>query len=282
MSAQYWIAQHLQDLFRKEPRNVGVIVRMRNTTVGRFFGEDAEQRVDGRKLRVLPYPDVYRQWVEYWRSEMQKPGENVSDRLTGQFYRVVDGGAVDEIGNDSAMDVANYLYALLVSEGGFREALATTNEEEETEEAQPLLRFDSSVEEIFHESNLLADEDKVLAPAHPIRRGEKVQGKTVIHVPAFVQRNGTLYVMETVDFTGPQKQRSRDHAGWSAYMFNDLRKADRTAECISIIKISDEDLQNEHVDNGLTVLKNESEIVNWAEPHQRERFLAERRKVAVG
>ena len=99
--------------------------------------------------------------------------------------------------------------------------------------------------------------------------------------PAFVQQNGRLYVMETVDFTKLQKKASRDHAGWSACMYRDLRTAHGTdVEPISIVKVTDADQDIDDVRNGLALLKNESNIVNWLSEPERTEFLEERRRIA--
>jgi hypothetical protein len=114
MVARYWIAQHVEDLFRNEPRNVGVFVRVGSSVAARFFGEVEGGGIDGRKLKSLPYPDVYRQWVEYWRDQVAS-GREKFEQVSGSHYWVVEGGAVSDIDRDSADEVAAYLYSLLVS-----------------------------------------------------------------------------------------------------------------------------------------------------------------------
>ena len=56
--ARYWIAQHIQDLFRKEPCNVGVILQVNGLTLTRFLGEKEDGRIDGRIIRGLAHPRV--------------------------------------------------------------------------------------------------------------------------------------------------------------------------------------------------------------------------------
>ena len=47
MSAKYWIAQHVADLFRNEPKNIGVVVDAVGIKKARFFGEaDASGGID--------------------------------------------------------------------------------------------------------------------------------------------------------------------------------------------------------------------------------------------
>ena len=98
MKAQYWIAQHISDLFRNEPRNIGVFVRIGDNTAARFLGETNGGQIDGRKLRGLNHPDVYRQWVDYWRSQLSEESLDELVEHSGSHYRVLDAGQVTDTG----------------------------------------------------------------------------------------------------------------------------------------------------------------------------------------
>jgi hypothetical protein len=278
MSARYWIAQHVEDLFRNEPRNVGVFVRCGDGVVARFFGEDTDGDVDGRKIRGLPYPDVYKQWVSYWRREVLagKPIDGIATSSTSN-YRVITGGEVSDVGTDSPSDVANYLYSVLVSEGGFMEATVG-----ELPDAPNAVQLSAEVSDALDARQLLIRDERAQAPvAHPVRRNVRLNGKVATYRPAFTQQNGTLYIMETVDFSRAKKTTARDHAGWSAYMFRDLRQSTKASEALAIIKMSEADQEVEEVRTGLALLKNESDLVNWSDEVERARFLEDRRRIAV-
>lgn len=269
MVARYWVAQTIEDVFRNEPRNIGVFISHQGEIAAKFYGEAEDCQIDGRKVRSLSHPDVYRQWVNYWRS-MIGPSLDVGEllRTSGANYRVIQGGEVSDVGHDSASDVANYLYSMLVSEGGLREALTT---DEEVREAT----LERSLLQEFELRNIFGVRDAAIR--HPILKGIVVNGRTnIAHKPAFVQENGHLCVMESIDFMTQQKARSRDHAGLSAYMFNDVRTARPNTEAISIVKYTEADLENEDVEYALNILRNESVIVNWNEPAERQHFLADR------
>ena len=256
MNAKYWIAQYVSDLFRNEPRNVGVIAQVGSDVEARFSGETLDFQIDGRRIRVLPHPDVYRQWIDYWRSRLSAGELDLLKEESGHHYRVVEGGFATDIGHDSTEDVVTYLYALLVSEGGFREAVKN----EETEDTVARQSLQTDIESAFQEAHILADAPDLLAP-HPIRRGIKLPGSSgVSHTPAFVQQNGRLFVMEGVDFAGRQAQRGRDHAGWSAYMFKDLRSKQKEVETIAIIRMTEGDLSNEVVENGYAMIRKEGKF----------------------
>lgn len=278
MSARYWIAQYVQDVFRNEPRNVGVLVAVGNDVAGRFLGENEDGIIDGRRLKNFPYPDVYRQWITYWRRELAKGHVAELPEHSAANFRVADGGTVSDIGGDAASTVAEYLYSTLVSDGGLREALA---EAEETEPQRTLL--DVEVAGALAEAQLLGTDDLAQPVPHPVLKEAPVAGRILPeYKPAFVQRNGLLYVMETVDFTKPQKKASRDHAGWSACMFRDVRDASHQGVVvpITLIRITEADLDAEDVRNGVALLKAESSVVNWLSDEERGRFLEERRRVA--
>ena len=65
MKAKYWIAQHVSDLFRYEPSNIGVFVKIGDEIAARFWGESNDGIIDSRKLKSFSHPDVYKQWINY-------------------------------------------------------------------------------------------------------------------------------------------------------------------------------------------------------------------------
>lgn len=279
MTARYWIAQYIEDVFRNEPKNVGVFVETKGQIAARFIGEDESGTIDGRRLRSFAFPDVYRQWVEYWRYQCKNAAFDEVLKSSGSNYRISSGGEVSDIESDSASAVSNYLYSLLVSEGGFEEAISET-----TEEYQPPVVFHDEVSDALAEGQLLATPSQTIATVpHPVRRGVEVLGQALaVYRPAFVQENGHLYVMETVDFTRGQKKASRDHAGWSAYMFHDVKARRTDSESIALVRVTDSVKDSPDVQNGLALLKNESRVINWEVESERRGFLEERRQVAFG
>lgn len=275
MSAKYWIAQYTPDMFRNEPKNIGVFVELNGAVECRFLGE-IDGILDGRSLRSFPYPNVYRQWVEYWRREANRELEAVV-KNPGSHYRVIEGGHTDGLGpgteTSSLRHVADYLYSTLVSEGGFVEALGVSTESEQQEALRTEVLAALKAEQLLKSSVV----------AHPIRERIGIMGQIgVEHKPAFSQENGRLYVMETVDFTQQKRQPSRDHAGWFAYVFNDIKAVRPNALGISIVRFTDTDERdNEDVKSSLAILRKESEMVNWTNASERDAFLKERRRVAM-
>lgn len=292
-AADYLRVQYVPDLFREEPMNVGVVVRCREETVAKFLGESEPGRLDGRTLRKFNEPSVYRQWVEYWRRILDRDGEGAFREIvetSGDHYRVVRGGEVSDVRDDSATDVANYLYSLLVSEGGFTEAMEPAVETEAEEEEQEVSKkLDEELSDQFEHLNILTNEDEQLELVpHPIRRQPRIRGrKAADHTPAYVQENGRLDVIESIDFGSRFKERTRDHAGWMAYMFDDIRagQADegRGIEAISVIRWNEEHAEIDEFRYARSLLKAESDqVVNWRDQRQRDEFLESRKEIAFG
>jgi len=276
MAVNDWIAQYMADLFRREPRNVGIFVEADGEIVTRFLGTGESGGVDGRKLRGrVEYVDVYKQWVEFWTTEIRTASVPEVLALSGPHYRVVDGGVVDDAAPHELADVADYLFGLLVSETRIaRDVFAT-------EEDAPAAQLQSEVLDAFRAENIITTGTTVAEVPHPIRRSIVVVGsKNVEYRPAFTQENGRLYLMETIDFTTTKKKTARDHAGWTAYAFSDV-SASRPSEPIAIVKVTEQDLaEAEDVRNGMRVLQNEARVVNWLEPTERQAFIEERKAVA--
>ncbi|MFL5241024.1 MAG: hypothetical protein ACJ8FY_02865 [Gemmataceae bacterium] len=278
-AAQYFIAQHIPDLFRQEQKNVGVFVNKDGKIAARFAGETAIGNLDRRKLKGMSFPDVYAQWVEHWRRVIGGPDRNWKESLLESHghYRVLDAGEVTDTGIDKPEAIADYLYSLLVSEGGLTEALGLG---EEVEAA--IAQLKDEITEQLRVANVFGDSS--IFAQHPVRRDVAIQGTvSQPHKPAFVQENGSLHVMETVDFTTRTKERAKDHAGWAAYMFDDIRKSLRNLRlhAISIVRSRPEDEDNENVSYAMSMLKSESdEVVNWLDKGDRSRFIQERIKVS--
>jgi hypothetical protein len=79
----YLVAKYVLDLRRMEPRNIGVIVWAGGAVGARFLAERSEQpgEVDGRSVAAfVTSPNAYKQWVRFWRRELDKPAVRL---LTG-------------------------------------------------------------------------------------------------------------------------------------------------------------------------------------------------------
>lgn len=119
MRANYWIAKYVPDLFRNEPKNIGVFVQFNDTFSARFLGEDSDQRIDKRKLRSFRNADVYEQWVDYWRDLINKGDIDRLNSHTSGNYIIQNRGKVTNIDkDDNIQNVLNFLFTKLISETG--------------------------------------------------------------------------------------------------------------------------------------------------------------------
>lgn len=146
---------------------------------------------------------------------------------------------------------------------------------------EPAVSLFTEVVDVLVEERILASEETLFL-RHPVRRSVPIVGNIAIeHRPAFVQQNGHLYVMETVDFTIMHKRNARDHAGWAAYMFKDIRDKNPATQPIAIVRLTEDDKQHDEVRNGLALLHHEGEIVNWLTAEERAAFIDERKRLAA-
>ena len=72
---RFLIAKYVPDVFRNEPRNIGVVLWSPDGIVARFAGEksDAPGEVDDAQIPTfVASPEAYKQWIRYWRREIGK------------------------------------------------------------------------------------------------------------------------------------------------------------------------------------------------------------------
>lgn len=277
---QYLIAQYQVDPLRKEPRNVGIIARMGDRTAARFMGEKEDGRIDGRELRWLSFPDVYRQWVFYWREAGNSVDtlEKLLDSNKGN-YGLVRGGQVFDTGSDPLEQVVDHLYARFVG-GGFAEAMR-----EEGGLLMADLKLTQALSVELTNLNLLVTGNKPMQGiAHPVVQSRKFTLKDQLtYKPEFSQENGAVYLIQTFDFVHGRPKSIYEHAGFSAYMFKDMKDhLGKKVEAISVVKAEAEAVPHEDIANSRTMLEKESTVVDWSDETQRAAFLEERRQVAVG
>ena len=273
---KYLIAQHLADPLRKEPRNVGVLAQRGKHVASRFVGEDPDGSMDGRRLRRFPFPDVYRQWVEYWKAEATGLGQIellVEDNNT--HYQLVRGGEVLDVGADPLDVVVEYLFTRFVTDAGFAGAL------EQAAAVEPPQSLSDELEAVLNAKQLLSAEPSSLLVPHPVVRRRAWSGRSrAVHRPQFSQENGRLYLIETFDFARSQALRLHDHAGFVAYMFGDIKGVRADVEAIAVVNVPEQYRDQHQIVNALWMLESEARMVDWTAPGDRDAFLAEREAAA--
>jgi hypothetical protein len=272
MTIRYWLAKNIEDSFRNETRNVGVIVQDGPTVAARFVGERESAAIDRRLLgQRFRYPDVYLQWVSYWRREIEAGHLESVLKITSDNYYLTEGGEVSDTGIDPIQAVCSFLYTMLVSDEHPMQAFDLAVEEDETR------GLGTEISEAFKQLHILGDSPQLIA-RHPISRDQAIRGKHVIHRPSFSQQNGRLYIYEAIDFTMKRPKLIRERAGWMSYMYIDIKEA-ANAEAYSIYRPADEN-QSESVEYAKKMLGGESRLINWSDESDRSCFLNDRQKIA--
>jgi hypothetical protein len=144
-SARYILAKHVPDVFRKEPKNIGLIVWSELGVEARFWAVDAYGVVD--KRQVPPFiisANAYQQWVTHWLNEIRKPKiefiglgkfvdirspeflEAIQTGNSDNFFLQEAGTVLEPVTKDELPKVANELFELLVTSDAIDEQDTTT------------------------------------------------------------------------------------------------------------------------------------------------------------
>ncbi len=274
-----WIVQHIADSFRKESRNVGVIVQRGKAFDARFVGESSELEFDDRKLRFLRHPKVYRNWVRYWRRLIQDHEREIDTELSADQdgnFRVIDGGAINRAGADSIESICEYAFAMLVSHGGLGEALHAL---ELGEEPHVVLR--ESIAREFRSTGLMGGSQNLFG-RNPIVANQSIIGNRTVHEFSFTQRHTSLDLIEPLNLRTTQKRHAKDRAGWMAYAFNDVQQSSkRECEIIPFVIAEIPEQRDEVTEYCLNTLMGIATVINWDDLSERGRFLKERQSAAA-
>lgn len=132
---RYLLAKYIADLDRMEPNNIGVIVWSPDDVEARFLAEKTDQPgvIDGRSIpSVVTSSSAYRQWIEFWRAELQKPEIEIADGTKvpqgspkfldalqswnrGNFVLADAGVLIDHVDADDLANLTDHLFNTLVA-----------------------------------------------------------------------------------------------------------------------------------------------------------------------
>lgn len=130
---RYLVAKYVSDLQRMEPRNIGIILCIDQVVVARFAAEKDNRPgdIDGRSVPpFVTSTAAYKQWVEFWRSELgavpTRAGRSLDtwyarlkDSGRGNFF-LVDGGVIlGDVGPDKIENLVQDLFRRLVEPSAF-------------------------------------------------------------------------------------------------------------------------------------------------------------------
>lgn len=284
--ARYFIAQHMRDVFRREPRNIGVFVEKSDFIVSRFLGENRETgKFDGRSLSpsVVSSPKAYRVWVSHWKKAVEKSGPEALNRIMlegAPEFTIIFGGEVTETGSDSPADICEYLYSLLVSHGGLSEALGSQEADESTGELRAEIVSD------LRNLGLMYSNPQSWV-RHPVLADQQLRGARYWHpISMYQESTEECWAMEPINFTTPRKRTATERAGYLSHIFDDLLLRDRSegkrVNTVAIVRARPEDLSNKLVDYSLSMLRDTgTNVVDYFDQDSRKKFLSERESVAA-
>ena len=276
--AEFLLAQYHRDPIRREPKNVGVIVLTDRGAAARFLGERAGSDIDLRTVRWSREPAIYQQWVEHWREELDSSEGDLIKRLSrtnGGNFDVIPGGAVTGINGDSPAEICAHLFPLMVDADAEADPDATTE-------------VDSSLKEMARDITKRFSDLGILGgrvhnpPPNPVWVRPTVKGKRAEHQPQYSQVSGIPCIMEVVNFMAVRKSPVKDHAGWAAKMFDDIRDYRPQTDTIALIRAGKDDLLDKTVRYALALLEDSARIVNLSDPDQERQFFSQREQVALG
>ncbi|WP_326825839.1 hypothetical protein [Streptosporangium sp. NBC_01756] len=188
----------MPDLYRREPRNVGVVLLDQGRGCARFFGQDAASgTLNGRLAsQLVPETRAYEAWVHYFmhhaaNGSWQKVMDSLSRRQTFDNFYVEEGGTY-ECDFDDPYAVLEELFQSLVGE-------STPTPK------QPLPRdLKSLVKQVFKAAHI---EDKVKnKPTFPVDvSGPRSHAQTTIQFD-YLYANGAMTIMERVPLSMDRRQ----------------------------------------------------------------------------
>lgn len=269
-TARYLVAKYVPDMWRMEPRNIGVIVWTSNGVNARFLAEYPERLgiVDGRRIPTyVNNPSAFRQWVAYWRSTIERsrleppnggtpipreaPEYLDALRMTarGNFLLADGGMTLDEVDQHEIIDLVNQLYTMLVD--------VNVGVVEEYQDAN----LESLCDEAIHQAGLQSD------PA--FRRSYQVhcpiaESTDEVFTFSYAYANGTvrkLYQRVTLPKQAALLRRAIDASAWMFKNVVDHEIVDHD-QTLALVRVTDEQRSDRSVIDSLEVLRSVTTVLD--------------------
>lgn len=260
---RFVIAKYAPDLRRMEPRNIGVIVWNEGTVAAKFVGDS------GGSLRRLHLnsPRVFKEWVDFWRSEINKPKLRLAARgdVERSSPEFVDALLSTSRQNFMLVDGGFLLESLPISE---TENLAADLFREFVEEPSKQHAVDQ-----FASRRLRHEADALLKRAELMKRKDffepfdwlcPIRG-TNLHLKFdYALHEGTPYsLFERVSL-------SKQQSVMSAFsMFDAMLQANPQRlskdKCVAFVNASDAELQQSELVESLKLIESTCTVINVCE-----------------
>lgn len=191
-AASWYLVKYMADPRRREPRNVGVLLRHRDQWLTRFAGEQ-DGEIQARSVRSFGLdPEVYRTWVDYYRRKAAADAWEDVERLQrhriANFYAEPAGMIVED--NRPAEALLDELFRQMVTAPKISE-----------QKPNPLR---AATVDVLTRARVSYQED-VTVPARFSDAGKL----TTVSFPLGYQ-NGQVHLMDMIPITGKAGMRSRE------------------------------------------------------------------------
>src|SRR5438067_1720912 len=94
LTTEIYVAKYIPDTRRWEPVNVGVVVFTSEGSAGRFLGETARGSDHRQTRHVVADPEVYDEWLKYWRRAINKNDREAITETNTLSYWVAKAGEI--------------------------------------------------------------------------------------------------------------------------------------------------------------------------------------------
>ncbi|MGJ6968791.1 hypothetical protein ACSDR0_43505 [Streptosporangium sp. G11] len=198
MSSPWFVVKYMPDLYRREPRNVGVVFLDRGAGWARFYGQDSASGDLNDQLACQLVPEIrtYRAWVHYFmhhatEGSWQTVLDSLSRRRAFDNFYVEEGGTYEREFDDPR-SVLEDLFQSLVGDKPRPLVQATSRD------------LKSLVKEVFKVAEI---EKKVeRSPAFPVEvSGTRKHAQTTVQFD-YRYTNGATTIMERVPLSMSKRQ----------------------------------------------------------------------------
>lgn len=119
--AEWLVARYIPNMQRREPKNIGVVLKIGDQLLSRFLGEGSKGRIDGRRVHgFVNSVENYKAWVNYWQGATQDSSKNLRTltqrRSDDSYFLEYAGERMFGSEHTDPNDMLDHLYSILVEE----------------------------------------------------------------------------------------------------------------------------------------------------------------------
>jgi len=234
MSSKYYVAKFMEDLARRETKNIGVFYVTESGISAKFLGEKANGTIDLRTVRsLIQHTPTYKQWIGYWRDALTQTKS--SEEILAEVMSSARGNFVIEEGqglflpkatSQSKIDQLDYLYKLIVDEFS-QDVEGVSVQRSLSQRCDEIIRhYDLRRDPHFHES-----------PTIPIT----IDGAPRHIRPSYRWLNGRDIYFQKVSIDETRLDPTQRDVTSAAWMFERLKEANQHSETKALVKFSRRD-----------------------------------------